>query len=79
MIKWNPCTKEKYLLQLTQVNFKLNKGNDCHDVTLRMYNALIKESTVVFSHNPHHTNMLLKALSQKDRHVDPSFHKSSEN
>lgn len=60
----------------TGIIFVFIKGNDCHDVTLRMYNAMMKESTVVFSHNPYHTNMLLKALSQKDRNIDPSFHKT---
>lgn len=68
--------KGKIFVTTDTGNLWINKGNDCHDVTLRMYNALMKESTVVFSHNPYQTNMLLKALFQKDRLVDPSLHKT---
>ncbi len=49
-------------------------GNDSHDVTLRMYQALMQTSSCVFSYNPSQTKMLLAALSKKDKLVDPSLH-----
>ncbi len=45
-------------------------NNDCYDITIRMYNALIKDSNVVVSYNVGKTEKVLKALKNKERFVD---------